>query len=320
MKRLCYLMLGAIVVAGLVAGQGMAKSYKSSGKAWLGVYTQAVDDELTEAFDLPVSHGVIVNRVVKDSPADKAGLNEDDIIIRFDGSKITDADELVEMVGEDQPGDEVAVTVMRGDDELELEVTLGERPGGSKSVWITKNPKKEDFFFSFDYNEYPYMGVSLLDLTRQLGDYFGIDKGRGALITDVIKDSPAAAAGLKAGDVIVAIDGDEVFDTEDVEDLIEDKKAGDKVEVSVIRNKEQKKFTVEVTENEEAPEAYYFKQFYGPNFGFTLPKMKGKFHDLIPTPGQYDDALGEYQEEMKKLKKELKSLREEMQELRDKLE
>ncbi len=218
MKRLCYLTVAGIVALGLVVGPATAKSYKGSKKAWLGVYTQTVDYELVETFDLPVKYGVVVNEVVEDSPAEEAGLEEEDVIIGFDGSKVTEADELVEMIDEHRPGDEVILTVIREGDEVELTVTLEKRSSYDKSIWISKSPGNKDYFFSFDYydDERSYLGVSLLDLTSQLGDYFGVDKSRGALIAEVREDSPAEEAGLKAGDVIVSIDKDEIFDSEDV--------------------------------------------------------------------------------------------------------
>jgi len=337
MKRLCYLTVAAIVVLGLVVGPATAKSYKASKKAWLGVHTQTVDYELVETSDLPVKYGVVVNEVVKDSPADEAGLEEDDVIIGFDGSKITDTDELMEMIDEHRPGDEVILTVMREGDEVELTVTLEKRPGYDKSIRISKSSGNKDYFFSFDYydDERTYLGVSLLDLTSQLGDYFSVDKGRGALITEVRDDSPAKEAGLKAGDVIVSIDEDKIFDSEDVRDLISEKEAGDKVEVTVVRDKKERRFSVEVAEAEEESDAYshiLFRQFYGPDFDFMLPKMKAKAKlraipriqtlpglDLDDFHGFDPDDFDELELEMKKLKMELKSLHKEMEELREKL-
>ncbi len=337
MKRLCYLMVAAIVALGLVVGPATAKSHKASKKAWLGVSTQTVNYDLAESFDLPVKYGVVVNEVVEDSPADEAGLEEDDVIIGFDGSKITDTDELVEMIDERRPGDEVILTVVREGNEVELTVTLEKRPGYDKSIRISKSLGNKDYFFSFDYydNERPYIGVSLLDLTSQLGDYFGLDKGRGALIKEVREDSPAKEAGLKAGDVIVSIDKDKIFDSEEVRDFISDKEPGDKVEVTVVRDKKKRKFSVEVAEAEEESDAYshiLFRQFCGPDFDFMLPKMKAMTKlraipriqplpdlDLDDFPVLDPDDFDELKLEMKKLKMELKSLHKEMEELREKL-
>ena len=336
MKKACYLTVAAMAILGFVVTPATAKSYKGSKKAWLGVSTQTVNYDLAETFDLPVKYGVVVNEVVEDSPADEADLREDDVIVGLDGSKITNADELVEMIDEHHPGDEVILTVMREDDEVELTVTLEKRPGHDKSIWLSKGPKNYGYLYSLDYDEErSYLGVSLLDLTSQLGNYFGLDKGRGALITEVIEDSPAMEAGLKAGDVIVSIDDDEIFDSEDVRDLISEKESGDKVEVTVVRDKKERKFSVELTEAEEESDVYshtLLRQFYGPDFDFMLPKVVTKAMlraipsipslpdlDLDDFPDLDPDDFDELELEMKKLKMELKSLHKEMEELREKL-
>jgi hypothetical protein len=219
---------------------------------------------------------------------------------------------------------------------VELTVILEKRPSHDKSIWLSKGPKNYGYLYSFDYDdERPYIGVSLLDLTSQLGDFFGIDKSRGALIAEVREDSPAKEAGLKAGDVIVSIDEDEVFDSEDVRDLISEKESGDKVEVTVVRDKKEGKFSVEVAEAEEESDVYshaLLRQFRSPDIDYMLPKMKAKtkfravpsipslpdldlddLHDLDP------DELDELELELKKLKMEMKSLHKEMEELREKL-
>lgn len=337
MKKACYLTMAAMAILGLVVTPATAKSYKESKKAWLGVSTQTVNYDLAETFDLPAKYGVIVNEVVENSPADEADLREDDVIIAFDGSKITDTDELVEMIDEHRPGDEVNLTVARDEGEVELTVTLEKKPKHDKSIWLSKGPKNYNYLYSFDYDEErSYLGVSLFDLTSQLRDYFGLKKGQGALITEVREDSPAKEAGLKAGDVIVSIDEDKIFDSEDVQDLISEKEPGDKVEVTVVRDKKERKFPVEVAEAEEESDVYshvLLRQLYSPGIGHMLPKMKkkGKIQvipsipslpdlDLDDFPDLDADDFDDLELEMEKLKKELKALHKEMEELREKLE
>ena len=75
----------------------------------MGVYTQTVDRELADVFDLSIKYGAIVNEVVKDSPADEAGIKEDDVIVAINGSKVTDSDELTDEVHEMEPGDEIVM-------------------------------------------------------------------------------------------------------------------------------------------------------------------------------------------------------------------
>jgi len=318
MRKPILLTLTAIIAVGLIGGLAMSKSSKGAGETWLGVYSQSVDSEMSEAFDLPVKYGVIVNEVVEESPAEKAGLKEGDIIVRFDRSKIADQDDLVEMIQKGRPGDKVTLIIMRDGKELKLPIVLEKKPAAEKQVWVYKGPKSKSKSFTFVYgDERSHIGVSLMDLTQQLGDFFGIAKGKGSLITEVQEDSPAKEAGLKAGDVIVAINGDEVYDPEDVVDAVEDKEPGEKVEVKIVRDKKEMTIPVEVAEDEDDSYKYSFKQFHAPDIDITLPKMKGLYRSF-PSDQLFD--YKDLEEQMEQFKKELKSLQKELKELRKQLE
>ena len=97
------LAVSALVVA-LVISIGVTKSYKSSNHAWLGVVSQSVSEELADAFDLSVDRGAIINQVLRDSPAEEAGLEEGDIILSFAGQHVGDYDDLVDMIEDHKPG------------------------------------------------------------------------------------------------------------------------------------------------------------------------------------------------------------------------
>jgi membrane-associated protease RseP (regulator of RpoE activity) len=87
------------------------------------------------------------------------------------------------------------------------------------------------------------IGVSTVALTKQLADYFGIADGRGVLVTNVSENGPAAKAGVKAGDVITAVDGEAIDSPGDISRVIGRKKEGD-VTVTVVRNRSQQTFRV----------------------------------------------------------------------------
>lgn len=96
----------------------------------------------------------------------------------------------------------------------------------------------------------PRMGVMLQDLTPQLGEYFGLKDDRGVLITSIIEDSPAEKAGMKAGDVIVSIDGKDIEDSGDVIGAVAEKKEGT-LDVVVIRDKQERSFKVTIEKKED---------------------------------------------------------------------
>ncbi|HEY3434114.1 MAG TPA: trypsin-like peptidase domain-containing protein, partial [Solirubrobacterales bacterium] len=115
--------------------------------AFIGIAGGTVTPELAKALNLPVEEGVIVQTVVKDGPADKAGLEAGstsatidgeevrlggDIITEVDGKKVKSMEQMIEIVQESQPGDELKLTILRGDQEKTADVTLGTQPQSSE--------------------------------------------------------------------------------------------------------------------------------------------------------------------------------------------
>src|SRR5713226_6284714 len=196
------------------------------GGTFLGVSVEDISKENLSRYGLREVRGVGVTQVVKDSPAEKAGLKKDDVILRFDGESVTSARKLNRLVGEAVADQTVRLTISRGGAEQEVSATLAKRDG-MQNVFgnamppeifrgttpgpfkinpgqIQINPGEGGFTFAFGGNR--RIGVSTQSLTKQLADYFGVKDG-GLLITSVNDNSPAAKAGLKAGDVITAVDG-----------------------------------------------------------------------------------------------------------------
>lgn len=236
---------------------------------YLGVYAENISRENMGRYHLSSPRGVGITQVIQGSPAEKAGLKKDDVILRLDGENITSVRKLNRLVSEIAPDQSVRVTVSRGGSEQELTATIGKRNNsstvqgllrGEPRVWKWEgNPKDfkfdspmlERFGFDFDKDgdltfilgNSRRIGVSTMELNKQLADYFGIAGGKGVLVTSVTEDSPAAKAGVKAGDVITAIDGEAVDSPGDIARAINRKKEGD-VTLTVIRNKSQQTFRV----------------------------------------------------------------------------
>jgi membrane-associated protease RseP (regulator of RpoE activity) len=114
-------------------------------------------------------------------------------------------------------------------------------PGANVWKWKGEGPEGDGMIFAF--GNHRRIGVGTMGLTKQLADYFGVGDGKGVLVTSVAEDSPAAKAGLKAGDVITAIDGEKVEGTGDLARGINKKKDGE-VTLTVVRNKNHKTITV----------------------------------------------------------------------------
>lgn len=117
-----------IHLAKSIADQIISKGYASH--PWMGVYLDTVDAQISAYYRLSVDYGAIIMDVVRNGPADKAGIRRGDIVIEFNGEKIETADDLVIRVMRRKVGDRVRLGIARGDQRLTIEVTLEERPRG----------------------------------------------------------------------------------------------------------------------------------------------------------------------------------------------
>jgi len=239
------------------------------GDGFLGVYAENISRENMGRYHMNQVRGVGVTRIVKDSPAEKAGLRTDDVILRVDGENITSVRKLNRIVSELAPDQSVKITVSRGGSEQDITATIGKRSNTSfagdifKSQpkiwkWEGNEPRtfkwegpllnrKDNGDLTFMLGNSRRIGVSTMELTKQLADYFGITSGKGVLVTSVTEDGPAAKAGVRAGDVITAVDGEAIDSPGDISRVINRKKEGD-VTLTVVRNKAQQ--TIHVTPRE----------------------------------------------------------------------
>ena len=226
------------------------------GGVYLGVSTEDVSKENMSRYGMRDVRGVGVTEVMKDSPAEKAGLRKDDVILRFDGESVTSVRKLTRLVSESSADQTVRLTISRGGAEQEVTATLSRRDFNgllrgkiNDEVWkgVEKDwPKIElgrlgdgNFVFALVNRR---IGVSTQTLSRQLAEYFGVRDG-GVLVTSVTENSPAAKAGLKAGDVITAIDGEKVTSPGDLTRGLNKKETGE-VSLTVMRDKSVRTVTL----------------------------------------------------------------------------
>jgi serine protease Do len=168
-------------------------------RGYLGVMIQPVTPELAQEFRLPDSNGALVSEVTPDSPAAKAGLKIGDVIVEFNGRKVSDSRQLRLMIAQTPPDTEVTLRVLRDGTPKTVKVKLAELPGAAASEGrpgSLRRPKQPDLLD----------GVVVDDLTPRSRRAFNIpEEVQGALIVQVAPNSPAAAAGLQPGDVILEI-------------------------------------------------------------------------------------------------------------------
>ena len=166
-------------------------------RGYLGVMIQDVTPALAKEFKLKDAKGALVGDVTPKSPAEKAGMQSGDLILEFNGKKVTDSRHLKLEVAKAQPGDSVPVKILRNGDTETLEVNVKELPG-SEQVAKNDNRDAED---TGTLN-----GVAVADLDPRARQQFEIPANvKGVVVTEVDPSSPSAEAGLRPGDVILEI-------------------------------------------------------------------------------------------------------------------
>jgi S1-C subfamily serine protease len=219
--------------------------------------------------------GALVREVVEGGPAAQAGLEEGDVILRYQGEPVRSAAQLARLVDETPTGRAVSLELSRDGAARKLSVTLGERKARS---WLKAMPDFEmelpeppeppeaveapdapeppdapeapappprwsgellgrDWFrdLHFGWGGPRKLGISYQEISGQLAGYFKLSEDAGVLVTDVDEDGPAAKAGLKAGDVILAFDGKAVRDGDDLRRGVRDAETGRELALKVQR-------------------------------------------------------------------------------------
>jgi len=326
MRRLGLMLLVGFVAVGLLAMPGLAKK-TASDHGWLGVSLKTVKTVGNKKHELSPKYGALVAEVMDDSPAEKAGLEDGDLIVSLDDETVRDMNDLIDLLEETKPGDNITLMVMRDGQEKALNVTLGAHEK-AKNVYVYKRGSKDDDEFTWtskDDNKLiwkskegqkrPYIGVMLEDLNDQLGKHFGVDDGDGALVEEVVEDSPAEKAGLVAGDVIVAIGDDDVEDSGDAVKAVRRAEPGERLTVTVMRDRRQRQVEVEVGERENdysyynfsgVPEAY-FSGLEGLKGLKGLQGLKMDFFHDGDFDIDFDD--GEFEADMEELAEALEELK-----------
>lgn len=177
--------------------------------------------------------GAVITEVVPDSPAERAGLQSGDVIQAVDGQQVGLEKDLAALIAEYEPGDRLTLEVQRpGEEAREVRVKLGEHPEKDGVAYLGVTYSSSLRFQSPDLEPFDLDEFDLDDLP------FTLPRGRavqGVIVSRVAEDSPAAAAGLRAGDVIAAIDGEPLGSAQALTDAIAEREPGDRVTLSVFR-------------------------------------------------------------------------------------
>ena len=184
-------------------------------RGWLGITIQDITDDMKSYWKLKNKKGALVSQILENSPAEKSGLKEEDIIIKVNNDEIENSSDLRNTVSENYPNKEITLTVLRDNKKKKIKVLLGERPTNESLVNGDWNKNEE-----FDI----------------LGLKIESSNNNGVKITDIKPNSSAGREDLRVGDVIKSIGRRIINSPSDYFDMIENYDEGDTVMMKVIRN------------------------------------------------------------------------------------
>ncbi len=257
----------------------------TGGGAYLGVEILDVDGERASELGMSRPYGVYIDGVIDGEPAAEAGIEEGDVVVAWNGDRVESVAELRRLVSETPPGRVAELTVLRDGAEREVSVELAARMGvfsGTRGLTFmspqievsgvspssprdarerarelqerarelevrVREATAEGMGRVFYLGGRPRLGANTQSLGDQLAEYFGVEGG--VLVTSVHEDTPAAAGGLRAGDVIVGLGDEDIDDPGDLREALADVEPGE-VSVRIVRDGAEQTLTVELEERE----------------------------------------------------------------------
>jgi serine protease Do len=243
----------------LVSGTAFAQTAHSArftqvnDQGYLGVGAADLTDERVKALNLKDSHGVEITVVGPDTPAAKAGIKENDVILEVNGKAVENNLLFQTLIRATPPGTKIGLTVWRNGAKQSLTATLDARndfplgpaiplgPGAAPPM--PPIPPNALAPFPAFPSDTPVVGFWGEALGPQLAEYFGVKQG--VLVESVNPNTPASRAGLKAGDVVTKVNGTPVTSAREIIGLvhISGKKS---VSFTVVRNKKEMMLNVEI--------------------------------------------------------------------------
>ena len=244
--------------------QDFAMVLGDDGASWLGVETQEVSSDFAKEHKLSAERGVVLRKIISDSPAAKSGLKENDVVTEINGQRVEGTAQFRRMIREIPAGRSVQLSIVREGKAQSINVTLGEAEHakrfftapaapGSFAFRIPDVPEiaelpRMEWSNGMLLGGQPRLGIDAEDLSGQLGTFFGAPDGEGILVRDVNSGSPAEKAGLKAGDVITSLNGERIRTIGELREKLSAKRdeKGSSVKLGVLRNKSEVSLTVEL--------------------------------------------------------------------------
>jgi serine protease Do len=223
--------------------------------AFLGVGLEDVDADDARRLKLPEEQGARVASVEPGSPAEKGGVQKDDVIVRFNGEAVRSASQLSRLVRETPAGRKVALDLYRGGVVQKVSATLAERKGGRRELVFEGGPEAMVLPHPPEMPDPPVfhwrgeggrqlmwlgerprkLGLEYQEIRDQLARYFKLSGDRGVLVTNVEPSGPAEKAGIKAGDILLSVGGTKIDSAEALDSAVRKVELGQEVAITLLR-------------------------------------------------------------------------------------
>ncbi|MBI4168342.1 MAG: PDZ domain-containing protein [Acidobacteria bacterium] len=275
-----------------------------SGGSRLGVSIDDISADRAKELKLKEETGVEIKSVLPDSPAAEAGLEEGDVILEYQGTRVESAAQLVRMVRETPPGRTVTLLVSRDGSTRTVRAKVEEREDEHRK--FIRGHRIEIPHIEIPEIEIPdipglgsipssvRLGAQVENLTDQLGEYFGVKDGQGVLVQSVRKGAPGEAAGLRAGDVIIRVDDEEVSDSSDLRSALRERR-GKQLKLTIVRDRREQTLTVAAPRDDETS-------------GASRERARKEAYDRARALSDMEREKGRLRREMEKMKEEMQTI------------
>ncbi len=264
--------LGGSVAAQAAAPEGQHGGSGHGTPGYLGIDCRDVSDDQVSSLKLKDNHGAEIVRVDHDGPAGKMGLREHDVVLQMNGAAISGRDQVSRLLREMPAGRSVALVISRDGQQITLTAQMANRTDVEREAWEqhltappplsgpqgpssagysgdasaqtvsvaapAPAPKYSKGFLGTILLSPAYTGVMLERIGPQLEQFFGVPRGTGLLVKSVDNNSPAAAAGVRAGDVVVRANTRLISSMTDWARVVRDAK-GKAIAVVVLRDRQE---------------------------------------------------------------------------------